>query len=329
MAMNPKSSFLNPKFPSLNSDFNPTHVTMINSHQMVHGHSTIPSFNHQNCSISESSHLGSIGLGQLGLSQIITEVRRTCILPNRVKVHSFINYEFPMQNQIALPPNNLIRGSEFLRTPSTIERFLAPRNNLFHTQTGFISNGATTAHHVEGLIANNNSTTANQGQPNLQNQMPRVKNQGNYRLAEIESNRYPYQLQNQTITTPRSMIYASLINGRNLNLEQNPSLDQLGIMNLQYPNLGKPSTHQTSHTNNNNFEDDHRYDGRTHSLPYKKYGPYNCPRCKGVFPSSQAFAGHMWSHYKYESSAERKRRLAARNKKKNKLHLVPNSRRTQ
>ncbi|XP_062083386.1 uncharacterized protein LOC133789609 [Humulus lupulus] len=53
-------------------------------------------------------------------------------------------------------------------------------------------------------------------------------------------------------------------------------------------------------------------DGRTHSLPYRKYGPYTCPKCKKVFKTSQLFAAHMGSHYKYESKAQRKRRLLAK-----------------
>uniref|UniRef100_A0A803PX49 C2H2-type domain-containing protein n=1 Tax=Cannabis sativa TaxID=3483 RepID=A0A803PX49_CANSA len=53
-------------------------------------------------------------------------------------------------------------------------------------------------------------------------------------------------------------------------------------------------------------------DGRTHSLPYKKYGPYTCPKCKRVFTTSQHFAAHMGSHYKYETKAQRKKRLLAK-----------------
>ena len=62
-------------------------------------------------------------------------------------------------------------------------------------------------------------------------------------------------------------------------------------------------------------------DGRTHSLPHVKYGPYTCPRCKKVFSISQTFAAHMLSHYKHESSDQKKKRLAAKYKRKN-LRLV-------
>ncbi|VVA99497.1 unnamed protein product [Arabis nemorensis] len=61
---------------------------------------------------------------------------------------------------------------------------------------------------------------------------------------------------------------------------------------------------------------DDEYDGRTHSLPYEKYGPYTCPKCNGVFDTSQKFAAHMSNHYKSESTNEREKRFRARNKNK-------------
>ncbi|KAF8046804.1 hypothetical protein N665_3408s0001 [Sinapis alba] len=61
---------------------------------------------------------------------------------------------------------------------------------------------------------------------------------------------------------------------------------------------------------------DVQYDGRTHSLPYEKYGPYTCPKCNGVFDTSQKFAAHMSSHYKNETNKERDERYRARIKNK-------------
>ncbi|KAJ4724131.1 C2H2-like zinc finger protein [Melia azedarach] len=64
------------------------------------------------------------------------------------------------------------------------------------------------------------------------------------------------------------------------------------------------------------------YDGRTHSLSRQKYGPYTCPKCEEVFLTSQLFAAHVAaSHYRFETFAERKKRLAAKYRKKN-LRLV-------
>ncbi|CAH2051326.1 unnamed protein product [Thlaspi arvense] len=69
------------------------------------------------------------------------------------------------------------------------------------------------------------------------------------------------------------------------------------------------------------ISEDDPYDGRTHSLPYEKYGPYTCPKCSGVFDTSQKFAAHMSSHYKTETNEERYERYRARNKKRfRKLH---------
>lgn len=65
------------------------------------------------------------------------------------------------------------------------------------------------------------------------------------------------------------------------------------------------------------FEESGVYDGRTHSLPYEKYGPYTCPKCNNVFDTSQKFAAHISSvHYKNETVEEKAKRYNARNKKR-------------
>ncbi|XP_010445898.1 PREDICTED: uncharacterized protein LOC104728641 [Camelina sativa] len=61
---------------------------------------------------------------------------------------------------------------------------------------------------------------------------------------------------------------------------------------------------------------DDEYDGRTHSIPREKNGPYICPKCNEVFDTSQKFAAHMSLHYKSETNNERAQRLRARNKRK-------------
>ncbi|XP_006281471.2 soluble scavenger receptor cysteine-rich domain-containing protein SSC5D [Capsella rubella] len=63
-------------------------------------------------------------------------------------------------------------------------------------------------------------------------------------------------------------------------------------------------------------DDDESDDGRTHSIPCEKNGPYTCPKCNCVFNTSQKFAAHMLSHYKSETNEEKDRRLRARNRKK-------------
>ncbi|KAK7390716.1 hypothetical protein VNO78_18742 [Psophocarpus tetragonolobus] len=63
---------------------------------------------------------------------------------------------------------------------------------------------------------------------------------------------------------------------------------------------------------------DDKYDGRIHSYPYKKNGPYTCPKCSCMFETSQRFAAHVSSsHYKYESKSEKKKRLMAKIRRRN------------
>ncbi|XP_010467668.2 PREDICTED: uncharacterized protein LOC104747690 [Camelina sativa] len=86
----------------------------------------------------------------------------------------------------------------------------------------------------------------------------------------------------------------------------------------------KPTMVFEETTDDRSFEENKKSDddGRTHSLPYEKYGPYTCPKCNGIFDTSQKFAAHMSSHYKTETDKERAQRFRARNKRKyGKLNL--------
>ncbi|KAL3718701.1 hypothetical protein ACJRO7_003771 [Eucalyptus globulus] len=58
------------------------------------------------------------------------------------------------------------------------------------------------------------------------------------------------------------------------------------------------------------------YDRRNRSLPHPKYGPYKCPRCDGLFTTSQHFAAHMRDHYRSESEEERRTRLEEKHKRR-------------
>ncbi|KAL5066660.1 hypothetical protein RYX36_017547 [Vicia faba] len=76
------------------------------------------------------------------------------------------------------------------------------------------------------------------------------------------------------------------------------------------------------HNNINNKKDKKNIDdGRMHSLACKKYGPYICPKCNQVFVTSQKFASHASSHYKFESKEERKKRYMARIRKRPRLQI--------
>ncbi|CAJ1977781.1 unnamed protein product [Sphenostylis stenocarpa] len=65
-------------------------------------------------------------------------------------------------------------------------------------------------------------------------------------------------------------------------------------------------------------EDESEYDGRMHSNPYKKNGPYTCPKCGCMFETSQRFAAHVSSrHYRYETKSEKKKRMMAKIRRRN------------
>ncbi|KAI4381255.1 hypothetical protein MLD38_007347 [Melastoma candidum] len=42
---------------------------------------------------------------------------------------------------------------------------------------------------------------------------------------------------------------------------------------------------------------------RARSEQHKKYGPYTCPRCMDVFPTSQSFAAHVSGHYRRDGGS--------------------------
>lgn len=73
------------------------------------------------------------------------------------------------------------------------------------------------------------------------------------------------------------------------------------------PSLLLPSTLVEEET-----KDDEGYDGQTHSLCRRKYGPYVCPKCFMIFRIPQRFASHIASHYRHETMAERMRRYRAK-----------------
>lgn len=254
----------------------------------------------------------NIGLnGQLGLGQVMTEVRRTFVTPNRVQVHSFIDYS-PMQNQLPFPPNEVIICiSEVTKTT----RFLAPNYNL-PTQNLLQKNSAS----IQGLVADDRacvqrSTATNrfgiQSQsPNFRNQTLISTNSVNHPIPEIDPFLNPHR-QNR----PLNLLV--------IDLDDRVEASAYGDRVVTTLAKGKNHVHDKNPRQNPNpgVKQNVEYDGRTHSLPCKKYGPYKCPKCNGGFNTSQAFAAHMSSHYKYETGAERKRRLSARFKKGN-LRLV-------
>ncbi|RHN69194.1 putative transcription factor C2H2 family [Medicago truncatula] len=77
------------------------------------------------------------------------------------------------------------------------------------------------------------------------------------------------------------------------------------------------SSHLDLHKRNENIND-----GRIHSLPHKKYGPYPCSKCNKIFETSQKFANHVSSsHCKFESEEDRKKRYISRIRKRPRLQI--------
>ncbi|KAG2266808.1 hypothetical protein Bca52824_073887 [Brassica carinata] len=81
----------------------------------------------------------------------------------------------------------------------------------------------------------------------------------------------------------------------------------------------KPNKSHDYNSDEDGRSEDVQYDGRTHSLPYEKYGPYTCPKCNSVFNTSQKFAAHMSSHYKNETKKKEMRGIVQGLKKYHKL----------
>lgn len=63
-------------------------------------------------------------------------------------------------------------------------------------------------------------------------------------------------------------------------------------------------------------------DGRIHSLPHRKYGPYTCPKCSATFDTSQKFASHaLTNHHNKETEEEKKKRYMLRIRNKPDLRI--------
>ncbi|CAK8574409.1 unnamed protein product [Lathyrus sativus] len=79
---------------------------------------------------------------------------------------------------------------------------------------------------------------------------------------------------------------------------------------------------EVGNKNNMKRKKDNIDDGRIHSLPFKKHGPYTCSKCYKVLDTSQKFANHVASaHYKLESEEERKKRYMSRIRKRSNLKI--------
>lgn len=309
-------------------------------------HSSFGDLNHSNGSSGSTTantnpHVGSrpiiSSLSQLGLSKRVTEVRTSYVAPHRVHVHSVIDF-MPVQNQTIsdLPLTEVTVTHEIVRTQllaatSTRDRiFNIPRSDddeiriqgqpsIQSTQTLPVSsnqvNHSMSFQRSEPLhdyhFQNPSNNFAHFQTSNSRHDHPSLgsylQNPGYYNNPSHYQNSVPMETKDQNPSANPPLIIRN-ISSRELRfyLESNIS------------NPLRSRYNYSVDTDISEDEDDEiEGDGRTHSLPYKKYGPYTCPKCEGVFDTSQSFAAHIGSHYKYETSEERRKRLAARRRRKN------------
>ncbi|KAL0694184.1 hypothetical protein Bca4012_061364 [Brassica carinata] len=161
--------------------------------------------------------------------------------------------------------------------------------------------------------------------------MSSIPNRFNSYHDEIYYNNHGFapQFRNHNSKMIRSMFTTDHMNHGDLfslsssfSCYQNSSSSSFGLSNSQRTYQMKRNTSSVSHAHsfplkdNPHFPQNGQYDGRTHSLPYEKYGPYTCSKCNGVFDTSQKFDAHMSSQYKSETKKDRDERYRARNKSK-------------
>ncbi|KAF3452611.1 hypothetical protein FNV43_RR03044 [Rhamnella rubrinervis] len=297
---------------------------------------------------------------QLGANQRVTQMTRTYVTPERVRVHTVTDY-FHVQNHKPSPPSHPDGiNHEFMRThlltaTSTRERILQVING--HGRANWVN--------IQPFFQNHSSSTlpsmSMSHQPFTDRRAIHDSDDHPYYYNPIDhtpsySNLYHhpshYHGYFHNITShyqnppPRNRATLRLIEEDDESTE-GPKSDGQPVSAVQQPpvvvvppknevqDLDEPYTnpihhqHQDQDSSSSSGDEgdrDHKIedDGRTHSLPCKKYGPYTCPRCLRVFDTSQFFAAHMGSHYRTESRAERRRRQAAKYRKKH-LRLVHSS----
>lgn len=273
-------------------------------------------------------------LSQLGLSKRVTEVRSSYVAPHRVHVHSLIDF-MPVQNQ----------ASDLALTEVTVTHEIVRTQLLAATST---------RDRIFNIPRSDDDEIRIQGQPSIQTQtfMPASSNQVNHsssfqrpeplhdhHFQNLSNNFAHFQassslhdhpslgsyLQNPGYNNPSHYQNSVPMETKDQNPRANPVpliIRNISSRELRFyleSNISNPlRSFNSVDTDISEDEDDEiEGDGRTHSLPYKKYGPYTCPKCEEVFDTSQSFAAHIGSHYKYETSEERRKRLAARRRRKN------------
>ena len=124
-------------------------------------------------------------------------------------------------------------------------------------------------------------------------------------------------INNNKMMLNTSSVYAhpSLLGGSSSNSQHPPS----EANNIVATNGDE--VRASNSTNMKRKKEDILDDGRIHSLPHNKHGPYTCSECNKVIATSQKFAAHVSSHYKTESEKERRKRYLSRIRKRPDLQI--------
>ncbi|XVF04602.1 hypothetical protein REPUB_Repub05bG0098400 [Reevesia pubescens] len=295
----------------------------------------------------------NLGVGQLGLiSHRVTELKKTCVSLNRVRVHSVIDY-VPVQNQPAFPLSEVtavtevVKTTRFLTSTSTVERMFAScsrvRNQAIFPIDGVCIQAQPAVRNQSNQMMNflrSENPSMNQEALNILNHN---NTSGNVKRETVfdptSAYHYEHPSYNQGLSfDQRDVVLQNLdyLNWSNYyNMNQERDLNYINHVRVPSsiqerdpsPNRSQPSFHSSlEEVSDENDEYDYplRYDGRTHSLLGYPEGVYGCPKCLATFYKSQTFAAHIQSHYKQESKEERRRRMAAKYRQRN-LRLLRSS----
>ena len=337
------------EFPFDSSCSNKSHLGShlgLNDQTMNHNHALFNS--HKTELISQ--HPTRPTVGQLGLKRsLVNEVRSsTSLIPQRVQVVQSVNVNyFPVQNQTSLATFGdrqefsvaKVGRTQLLNSASTRERFLAPNHGCYGASTSSQGQANTTTEaqsflkptYRVGQCFNASKSSSSTRFPN-----PRSNpNSSHQYVPNLGLNQNPPSTRKQSTTLrliendESTTVEVELVNLVSPTRTKNPSRTQNQVPSNdddELQNLHDHQDHNIVFKEGHDHEEDgdimKENDGITHSLPYKKYGPYTCPKCKRVFSTSQFFAAHMGSHYKYESSEQRRKRFLAKYGRKKHYRLV-------
>ncbi|KAJ0084385.1 hypothetical protein Patl1_29889 [Pistacia atlantica] len=248
---------------------------------------------------------------QPGVNEVtVTEVKKTRFLSPTSTEDRLVA---PAEAQdLGFPfPNQLIMNHSFNQNEEPVHDFYLPYFSQSHSSSIPSKISIETLEPFQNVNYLQNPTQ-NHNQSNPDN------------FLDLNADLHPNtMMKTEAIVDPSPMNFAFVAENNN-NQNQNPPQEQLNKFVSNTPTR----VHQNDCIVISDDEEDGDFgkDGRTHSLLHKKFGPYICPKCKEVFQTSQFFAAHVSAaHYRFETKAQRNRRLAAKFKNKKDFEVVHSS----